>query len=141
MKKFNFNGRISFVDNKDGIKFIGSNVAPGSNDIPDDYNSFTYFTNVNNSEYKCMFGSKYEIEISSDDGLNYMLNKIDAIECDPGYISFSFKSFYSNNVTNTESKTIIIIVKTSNEIIKCMKYGMNYKINLKLSDREDAELE
>lgn len=142
MKSFNFTGRISFIDNKTGIRFIGSNVAPGTQEIPENYNSFTYSINSSiNNEYKCMFGSKYELNINSETGILYMLIKIDALECESGYISFSFKSAYSENVTNTENRTITIIVRTDNDIVKSMKYGLNYKIDLKVFDREDSELE
>lgn len=141
MKDFVLDGRITFIDNNNGLKVCGASTI-NDDEIGPLYNSFSYSDNVVNNRLNSMFGSPYKIEVSEtkkDDFNEYMLVKIDSLNTGDNSIAYVFKGTFSTNVTSTENTVLKIIIQPENDLIKSLKYGNKYYFKLSISDREDAD--
>jgi len=141
MKDFVLDGRVTFIDNNNGLKVCGASTI-NDDEIGPSYNSFSYSDNVVSNKLNSMFGSPYKIEISGtkkDDFNEYMLVKIDALNTGDNSIAYVFKGTFSTNVTSTENTVLKIILRPENDLIKSLKYGNKYYFKLSISDREDAD--
>lgn len=141
MKDFVLDGRVTFIDNNNGLKVCGASTI-NDEEIGPSYNSFSYSDNVVNNKLNSMFGSPYKIEVSGtkkDDFNEYMLVKIDSLNTGDNSIAYVFKGTFSTNVTSTENTVLKIIIRPENDLIKSLKYGNKYYFKLSISDREDAD--
>ena len=141
MKDFVLDGRVTFIDNNNGLKVCGASTI-NDEEIGPSYNSFSYSDNVVNNKLNSMFGSPYKIEVSGtkkDDFNEYMLVKIDSLNTGDNSIAYVFKGTFSTNVTSTENTVLKIIIRPENGLIKSLKYGNKYYFKLSISDREDAD--
>lgn len=141
MKDFVLDGRITFIDNNNGLKVCGASTI-NDDEIGPLYNSFSYSDNVVSNKLNSMFGSLYKIEVSGtkkDDFNEYMLVKIDSLNTGDNSIAYVFKSTFSTNVTSTENTVLKIIIRPENDLIKSLKYGNKYYFKISISDREDAD--
>ena len=141
MKDFVLDGRVTFIDNNNGLKVCGASTI-NDEEIGPSYNSFSYSDNVVNNKLNSMFGSPYKIEVSGtkkDDFNEYMLVKIDSLNTGDNSIAYIFKGTFSTNVTSTENTVLKIIIRPENDLIKSLKYGNKYYFKLSILDREDAD--
>ena len=141
MKDFVLDGRVTFIDNNNGLKVCGASTI-NDEEIGPSYNSFSYSDNVVNNKLNSMFGSPYKIEVSGtkkDDFNEYMLVKIDSLNTGDNSIAYVFKGTFSTNVTSTENTVLKIIIRPENDLIKSLNYGNKYYFKLSISDREDAD--
>lgn len=130
MEVVSLKGHVTYVEYSTKFQVLGTSSQMDDNN----YNSVTYITNTDDL-IKCGISDGYTLKITDNpnEATPYLLNKIDGIQVDEGFVSYSFSSVSSENVTNTSVKTIVIIIRKDNDLISnWLKIGMTIGLDFSI---------
>lgn len=130
MEVISLKGHVTYVEYSTKFQVLGTSRQMDDNN----YNSVTYITNTDDV-IKCGISDEYTLKMTEnpEEATPYLLNKIDGIQVDEGFVSYSFSSVSSENVTNTNIKTIVIIIRKDNNLIpNWLKIGMTIGLDFSI---------